>query len=227
MASSLPLTSKPSIKSYSIPRIILLSASSIITTTILLYSLKMFMAFLLCPQTPIIQLNNLLVSNFNVSNSNLAAMWSANLTIYNPNIALSVQMNQIEASILYKYDNALSLTSIDDFELGFGERKDVYVKLVTTGNEGDQPIVEYPLLREIEKEWRQRKMKFRLRVNGITRYEIGWPGWRRRPVIVNPYNIYLDVNIVEDGRRSTGSSIIGDASMDGSLITMVTDRIQV
>ena len=63
-------------------------------------------------------------------------------------------MNQIEASILYKHDNALSLTSVDNFELGFGERKDVYVKFVTTGNEGNQPIVEYPLLREIEKDRR-------------------------------------------------------------------------
>ena len=40
-------------------------------------------------------------------------------------------MNQIKASILYKHDNALSLTSVDNFELGFRERKDVHVKFVT------------------------------------------------------------------------------------------------
>ncbi|XWS45047.1 hypothetical protein CRYUN_Cryun15aG0103000 [Craigia yunnanensis] len=119
-------------------------------------------------------------------------------------------MNQIEASILYKHDNALSLTPVDDFELGFRERKDVYVKFETTGNEGDQPIVEYPLLREIEKDRRQGKVSFRIRFNAITRYEIDWPGWRR-PVVMNPYSMDLDVN-VGDGRISTASSnIIGDA----------------
>lgn len=166
--SLLPLTSKPSI---TIPRNIVLitMAYSIITITILLWSLKIF---LFCPRTPTVQLNNLLFSNFKVSNSNLAVICLAKITIYNPNVALSVHMNQIEASILYKNENALSFTSVDDFELGFGERKNVYVKFETTGNEGDQPIVEYPVLREIGKDWRQEKMRFRIRLSAMTRYEI-------------------------------------------------------
>ncbi|WRX10503.1 hypothetical protein QQP08_002990 [Theobroma cacao] len=130
-------------------------------------------------------------------------------------------MDQIEASILYKHDNALSLTSMDNFKLGFRERKDVYVKFVTTGNEGDQPIVEYPLLRVIEKDRRQGRVSFRMRFNAMTTYEIGWLGWRTRPVIMNPYSIDLDV--VRYGRRGTASTIIGDSPMDGSLLMMVTD----
>ncbi|XVF61474.1 hypothetical protein PTKIN_Ptkin08bG0132300 [Pterospermum kingtungense] len=134
-------------------------------------------------------------------------------------------MNQIEASILYKNDNALFLTSVDDFELGSRERKDLYLKFVTTGNEGDQPIVEYPVLREIEKDWRQGKMRFRIRFSAMTRYEIGWPAWRRKLVIMNPYSMDLDVN-VGDGRGSSASSN-GDAPMDDSLLRMATDKIQV
>ncbi|XWS15416.1 hypothetical protein CRYUN_Cryun35bG0095900 [Craigia yunnanensis] len=132
-------------------------------------------------------------------------------------------MNQTEASTLYKYDTALSLTFVDNFKLGFKERKDVYLKFVTTGNEGDQPMVEYPLLRETEKDWRQGKMRFRMRFNAMTMYEIDWPCWRRRVVIMNPYSTDFDVN-VGNGRRSTASSnIICDASKDGYLLMMVTD----
>ncbi|XVF59138.1 hypothetical protein PTKIN_Ptkin07bG0251500 [Pterospermum kingtungense] len=214
MASFLPLTSKPYIKSGNIPRIVLISAFTV-TIAILLCSLKMLMTFLLCPLTPIIQLNNLIVSNFSVSDSNLAAIWLANITIYNPNVALSLQMNQIEASILYRHDSALSLSSVEDLELGFMERKDVYVKFVTTEPEGDQPIVEYPVLREIEKERRQGKVRFRIRLDAMTRYEIDWPG-RRKTVS----NMDLDV-YVGDGRDI--SNIIGDVPKDGSLLMMVAD----
>ena len=96
------------------------------------------------------------------------------------------------------------------------------MKFVTTGNEGDQPVVEYPILREIEKDWKQGKMRFRMRFDAMIRYEIDWPGWRRKPVIMNPFSTDLDVN-VRDGRGSTGSSIIGDAPMDGSLLMVVID----
>lgn len=102
----------------------------------------------------------------------------------------------------------------------------MYVKFETTGNEGDQPIVEYPVLREIVKDWRQEKMRFRIRLSAMTRYEIGWPDWKRRPVIMNvPFSMDLDVN-VGDGRGSTIARSNGDSPMDNSWIRMVTDKIQ-
>ncbi|OMO56341.1 hypothetical protein CCACVL1_26630 [Corchorus capsularis] len=72
-------------------------------------------------------------------------------------MALAIQMNQIEASVLYEDDNALSLASMDDFELGFQERRDVYLKFVTTGNEGNlihQENVElYKKIKNTKKEY--------------------------------------------------------------------------
>ncbi|KAK8511630.1 hypothetical protein V6N13_024258 [Hibiscus sabdariffa] len=211
------------IGSCNIPRIVLIAA--IVAIAILLCSSKTFVPFIPYPQAPIIKVNTLLVSNFMVSGSNLIANWLANITIYNPNIVLSVHVKQTEASVLYKHDCALSLSSLDDFELDPWENKDVYIKFVTSGVEADQPIIEYPLLKEIEKDWRQGRIGFRIRLNAMNNYEIGCPGLRGRPIMMDPYSINLDVN-VEDARRRTSArneiyDIIGHIPRDGSWLIMV------
>ncbi|OMP01646.1 hypothetical protein COLO4_11689 [Corchorus olitorius] len=135
--------------------------------------------------------------------------------MYNPNMALAIQMNQIEASIVYENDNALSLTCMDDFELGFRERRDVYLKFVTTGNEvNDQPIVEYPVLKEIENDIRRRNLRFRMKLDARITYGIEFLGWRTVSMMMNSYIVDLNVNIGDHH----------DSPMDGSnLIMMVTD----
>ncbi|KAK8331823.1 hypothetical protein V6Z12_A10G100200 [Gossypium hirsutum] len=155
------MASKTPFGASNIPRIIIISTITI-AITILLWSLKLSVPFFFYPQPPIIKLNNLLVSNFKVLDSNLVSIWLGNITVYNPNIALSIHTNQLEASILYKHDYPLSLTTVDNLELYVWEKRDVFVKFVTTGNESDQPIIEYPLMKEIEKDWRTGKLSFRI-----------------------------------------------------------------
>ncbi|MBA0570167.1 hypothetical protein Golob_003851 [Gossypium lobatum] len=224
------MASKTPFGASNIPRIIIISTITI-AITILLWSLKLSVPFFFYPQPPIIKLNNLLVSNFKVLDSNLVSIWLGNITVYNPNIALSIHTNQLEASILYKHDYPLSLTTVDNLELYVWEKRDVFVKFVTTGNESDQPIIEYPLMKEIEKDWKTGKLNFRVRFSAMIRYEIDCPGLRGRTVRMNPHTIDLDV-IVEDGRRRRrkrgGNSaiydIIGDIPKDGrSWLIMVND----
>lgn len=45
-------------------------------------------------------------------------------------------------------------------------------------------------------------MRFRIRFDAMTRYEIDWPGWRKRTLSINPYSMDFDVN-VGDGRGSS------------------------
>ncbi|KAB2008568.1 hypothetical protein ERO13_D10G099500v2 [Gossypium hirsutum] len=224
------MASKTPFGASNIPRIIIISTITI-AITILLWSLKLSVPFFFYPQPPIIKLNNLLVSNFKVLDSNLVSIWLGNITVYNPNIALSIHTNQLEASILYKHDYPLSLTTVDNLELYVWEKRDVFVKFVTTGNESDQPIIEYPLMKEIEKDWKTGKLNFRVRFSAMIRYEIDCPGLRGRTVMMNPHTIDLDV-IVEDGRRrrrkrgenSAIYDIIGDIPKDGrSWLIMVND----
>ncbi|KAH1047595.1 hypothetical protein J1N35_038379 [Gossypium stocksii] len=224
------MASKTPFGASNTPRIIIISTITI-AITILLWSLKLSVPFFFYPQPPIIKLNNLLVSNFKVLDSNLVSIWLGNITVYNPNIALSIHTNQLEASILYKHDYPLSLTTVDNLELYVWEKRDVFVKFVTTGNESDQPIIEYPLMKEIEKDWKTGKLNFRVRFSAMIRYEIDCPGLRGRTVMMNPHTIDLDV-IVEDGRRRSRKrgensaiyDIIGDIPKDGrSWLIMVND----
>lgn len=227
--SNQTMASKTPVGASYIPTIIIISTITI-AITILLWSLKLSVPFLFFPQPPIIKLNNLLISNFKVSGSNLVSIGLGNITVYNPNIALLIHMDQIEASILYKHDYPLSLTTVDNLELCGREKRDVFVKFVTTGNESDQPIIEYPLMKEIEKDWKRGKLNFRIRFSAIIRYEMECPGLRGRTMTMNPHTVDLDV-IVEDGRsrrKRRGNSaiydIIGDIPEDGrSWLIMVND----
>ncbi|XP_021892439.1 uncharacterized protein LOC110810557 [Carica papaya] len=160
------------------------------------------MEFSVCPRQPTIRINSLSLSNFSVSETKLAAVWIANLTVFNPSIALRISIDEIESSILYREDNPLSITSVNGFHLGLREKKVMQIKFQTTGWEGDQPIVEYPVLREIGGDRRRGTVPFSLRMTMWGTNGGGLLRWSR-PVLVNSYCSVLDVGMLAGTGKGT------------------------
>ncbi|KAJ0027678.1 hypothetical protein Pint_36152 [Pistacia integerrima] len=163
------------------------------------------------PKPPLVQINSLTLSNFTVSNTKLAAQWVANISVYNPNVAMELSLERIESMIFYKENDALAITSVDGFDLEVKEGKNLKMKFATSGYEGDQPIVEYPVLRDIEDAKKNGMVRFSIRLSIWTTYKAKYCfAWRRR-FLVNPYCLGLNVRVLA-GNGSLINNIGGENS---------------
>ncbi|XP_021892440.1 uncharacterized protein LOC110810558 [Carica papaya] len=208
----LPLTVNPSSNiSRKNFKTILHFIPTLATALVSIYSINLAMEISLFPKQPIFHITSLSLSNFTVSEKKLAAVWVVNVTVFNPSFALQVAIDEIESSILYKEDDPLSITSVNGFHLGLREKKDLRMKFATTGRE---PVVEYPVLREMGGEWRGGTVSFSLEMTMWSTYRTGLFGWSRR-VYVNPYCLGLDVGF-DDGR------LIGSGPKDCMVLMLVT-----
>ncbi|XP_031283685.1 uncharacterized protein LOC116142407 [Pistacia vera] len=141
----------------------------------------------------------------------LAAQWVANISVYNPNVALELLLERIESMIFYKENDALAITSVDGFDLEVKEGKNLKMKFATSGYEGDQPIVEYPVLRDIEDAKKNGMVRFSMRLSIWTTYKAKYClTWRRR-FLVNPYCLGLNVRVLA-GNGSLTNNIGGENS---------------
>ncbi|KAJ4831313.1 hypothetical protein Tsubulata_037566 [Turnera subulata] len=165
-----------------------------------------FGAFLLGPKAPTIHLQSLSLSNLNVSTTKLAANWKAKFAISNPNLASKIRIDNMESMIYYKAQNAISIASSHGFNLGLLQDKHVSMEFATTGYEGDQPVVEYPVLMEIKKDQERGIMPFSISMNVWGTYKTSLFGWSMN-FIVNSY--CFDLNVMVVGGSGKGR-LIGD-----------------
>ncbi|XP_071725003.1 uncharacterized protein [Rutidosis leptorrhynchoides] len=172
----------------------ILIASSI-TTFAVIYSLNLLMEVSIGTKPPNFQINSLSVSDLNVSDTKLAAIWNASFRIYNPNHGMELFLHRIDGIVFYKEEEALSISSIDGFNLGSREKKLVSMQFATTGYEGDQPIVEYPVLREIAKDQEHGTVRFSVRLDLLGYYKSKFFRCRSRAVVVKSYCSDLKVGV--------------------------------
>ncbi|EEF29836.1 NDR1/HIN1-like protein 10 [Ricinus communis] len=97
---------------------------------ILTCAISIFMWIILRPVIPVFHVNNLSVSNFNLSSSpTFHANWDANITVGNPNTKLKVYFDQIEVFIYYNEDDLLATSFSNPFFLETGGNSVVQAKL--------------------------------------------------------------------------------------------------
>ncbi|KAJ4834491.1 hypothetical protein Tsubulata_021014 [Turnera subulata] len=167
---------------------------------------NIFGVFLLGPRAPTIRLQSLFLSNLNVSTTKLAANWKAKFTISNPNLASKIRIDNMESMIYYKAQNAISIASSHGFNLGLLQDKHVSMEFATTGYEGDQPVLEYPVLMEIKKDEGRGVMPFSISMNAWGTYKTNLFGWSKN-FIVNSYCFDLNVMVVAGSGKGR---LIGD-----------------
>lgn len=204
---------------------IIIISLSIITLSIM--SIITVMTPWLDPQPPVIRVNSLSASKVNISRTKLAAKWVANVSLINPNFALDIAIDRMETVLLYKEDDALSLNSVEGFQVhSRKEKNDVTMTFATTGYEGDQPVVEYTVLREREKDITKKKsgtLRFSLRMSMMATYKTRrYYSWfaEEKHALNSSYIVDLDVrfdklgfnnnngSLIKDGRRPSGVSMM-------------------
>ncbi|KAL5742078.1 hypothetical protein ACOSP7_028810 [Xanthoceras sorbifolium] len=214
----LSVTDESSKETTSTSKTTLLFITTLFSIMLLSCSIFMIMALWLGPQAPVVKLNSLSVTNFTVSNTKLAANWVANFTVYNPSVAMKLSFDHIESAVFYKENTALAITSAEGFDMDLRGKNSVQMKFSTTGYEGDQPIVEYPVLREIEEDKRSGTVSFSLRMNMWTTYKSAgnWVAFRR--FVITPYCLDLNVGVV-----AGNGSLIGGGSTQCEVVMMLAD----
>ncbi|OMO63485.1 hypothetical protein COLO4_32398 [Corchorus olitorius] len=147
------------------------------------------------------------VSNFHVSDSKLSATWELDLAFLSQGNGHEIQFSGIEGTIFYK-DIALAMTSWQPFGVGMKEQEKVHLKFVTSGYEGDQPIVENSVLREIKEEQNNGTVRFSMRINTFVAYQNWGLFWRSS----NPgYDSYCwDLIVRFSPKTGTGKLFGGD-----------------
>ncbi|XVF67289.1 hypothetical protein PTKIN_Ptkin10aG0109000 [Pterospermum kingtungense] len=114
--------------------------------------------------------------NFNVSNSKLAVTWELDLAFESQlDNGCEILFTGIEGTIFYMEDIALVMTSWQPFGPGSKEQKKVHLEFVTSGWEGDQPIVEDTVLKE---EQFKGMFHFSMRINTFVTYQKWGLLWR-------------------------------------------------
>ncbi|TXG58151.1 hypothetical protein EZV62_015980 [Acer yangbiense] len=217
----LPVTEKSSKESTRTTKTILSIITTLFLVILLSCSIFIIMALWLGPQTPVVKLNSLSVTNFTVSNTKLAANWVATFTVYNPSLAMKLSLDNIVSAVLFKENNALAIASVEGFGMDSRGENRVQMEFSTTGYEGDQPIVEYPVLREIEEDNKRRgTVRFSMIMNMRTTYKsagYNWVAWTRR-FVMNSYCLDLNVGVVKGN-----GSFIGGGSRQCEVILMLAD----
>ncbi|KAK3226990.1 hypothetical protein Dsin_006852 [Dipteronia sinensis] len=218
----LPVTEKSSKESTRTTKTILPIITTLLLVILLSCSIFIIMALWLRPQAPVVKLNSLSVTNFTVSNTKLAANWVANFTVYNPSLGMKLSLDNIVSSVLYKENTALAIASVEGFEMDSRGENSIQMEFSTTGYEGDQPIVEYSVLREIEEDKKRRgAVRFSMIMNMRTTYKSAghnWVAWTRR-FVMNSYCLDLNVGVV----KGNGSFINGGGSRQCEVILMLAD----
>ncbi|KAK2655413.1 hypothetical protein Ddye_008465 [Dipteronia dyeriana] len=217
----LPVTEKSSKGSTRTAKTILPIITTLFLVILLSCSIFIIMALWLAPQAPVVKLNSLSVTNFTVSNTKLAANWVANFTVCNPSLAMKLSLDSIVSAVLYQENNALAIASVEGFEMDSRGENSVQMEFSTTGYEGDQPIVEYPVLREIEEDKKRRgTVRFSMIMNMRTTYKsAGYNrvAWTKR-FVMNSYCLGLNVGVVKGN-----GSFIGGGSRRCEVILMLAD----
>lgn len=221
----LPVTNQCSFNSASATTDVAKHILNFITTLffLLLFTCTLFIVVEVCfiPRKPIFYLNSLSVANFTVSKTKLAGIWAADFTISNPNSAAEISFESIESTVLYKGNDALAITSSENFDVGFRGEKNVEMKFETSGYDGDQPIVEYPVLREIDEERKSTgTVRFGIRLSMWATYKTSyyWGTWRRR---VLTHSSCLNLNV---GVFAGNGSLIGDDKRYCHVGVMISER---
>ncbi|OMO85259.1 hypothetical protein CCACVL1_10320 [Corchorus capsularis] len=159
-------------------------------------------------QGPQLQHDSFSVLNFHVSNSKLSATWELDLAFLSQGNGYEIQFSGIEGTIFYKEDIALAMTSWKPFDVGMKEQEKVHLKFVTSGNEGDQPIVENSVLRQIKEEQNNGTIRFSMRINTFVAYQnLGSLGKSSKP----GYDSYCwDLIVRFSPKTGTGNLFGGD-----------------
>ncbi|XP_004301661.1 PREDICTED: uncharacterized protein LOC101294768 [Fragaria vesca subsp. vesca] len=155
-----------------------------VTFGTILSSPSVFTFMSLPPQTPSFQLDSLFLSNFNISNTTFRTDWDTTLTIENPNMISTVNINSIKGLISYK-DNSLAMYSIKPLELGCMEHRLVHVKISTmTTNRW--------IFEEINRQRDENEaVRFNMTMFVSPTYTSGW--WGIENVVLNPRCMDLKV----------------------------------
>lgn len=186
-------------------------------TILFICSLVMFLSCL-PPEVPIFHLNSLTVSNFTITETKLSGVWEADLTVENPNLASAISFERIESMVFYKENDVLAVTSVEGFDTNLSGRNELKMRFETTGYEGDQPVVEYPVLREMEEDRKSGMMRFSLRSSAWATYKTGnyWFMWRRR-ALLNPR--CSDLNVGVEGESG---SLIGGGQENCHVVELIS-----
>ncbi|KAM7264658.1 hypothetical protein ACFE04_002341 [Oxalis oulophora] len=212
----------------------LLIASSV-TTLILLYTLNIITQISTSPNPLIFQINSLSISNLNISDTKLAATWNTSFKVQNPNTKLDFHVTRIDGVIYYNDETPLCIGSVEG--IGFGlrskEEKIVWMECVTSGWEGDQPIVEYPVLRLIEKEYKggSGTVRFGVRLNVVGTYYINkgtmlwWWWWWSRDVnvITDCLGLNVHVGVATESQSGTGGLLFSGPRICPFVVMQIVD----
>lgn len=85
----------------------------------------------------------------------MAAKCGSNFTTFNPNLGWIFPWKDQIVTSFYEQDDALLTTIVEGFHLGLIQQENVYMEFETKGFEGDQPIVDSAVTREIKEEFKR------------------------------------------------------------------------
>lgn len=157
---------------------------------------------------PKFSINSLRVATFNISQGELSATWTVNLTISNGVNSTLVNFLDIKAIMVYKEDNALALNdpiepnnllaTREVFVMDKNDTKTLDLSFNTTGWEGNQPIVDDDVIQEIGKKMELGVMSFGLKIEVEAEIQLNL---MNVPVAMNSYcpNLEVDLTPLERG----------------------------
>ncbi|KAJ4891121.1 Late embryogenesis abundant (LEA) hydroxyproline-rich glycoprotein family [Raphanus sativus] len=165
---------------------------------ILIFGLILFIFLIIVrPQLPTVYINSLSLSNFNVSNNQLAGNWDLRLRFQNPNSKMSLYYDTVLCAVRYG-DDTLSETRLQPFDQGTKDQTPINATLSVSGT-----YVEGRLADSIGKERAEKgSVEFDVRLASLVTFRYGV--YRRRRYVM----VYCDdVAVGVPGNSSSGKMV--------------------
>lgn len=162
---------------------------------ILIFGLILFIFLIIVrPQLPTVYIASLSLSNFNVSNNQLAGNWDLRLRFQNPNSKMSLYYDTVLCAVRYG-DDTLSETRLQPFDQGTKDQTPINATLSVSGT-----YVEGRLADSIGKERAEKgSVEFDVRLASLVTFRYGV--YRRRRYVM----VYCDdVAVGVPGNSSSG-----------------------